>query len=69
MAETKPSQRLTAERKFRIFLETRKEDAPVGEILRKYGLTLADLEPSRRPRRARPSPGSRSGPGTAGTRR
>lgn len=43
MAETKPWQRLTAERKFRIFLETRKEDAPVGEILRKYGLTLADL--------------------------
>lgn len=42
MAEIKPWQRLTAERKFRIFLETRKEDAPVGEILRKYGLTLAD---------------------------
>lgn len=43
MAESKQWQRLTAERKFRIFLETRKADAPVGEILRKYGLTLEDL--------------------------
>ena len=43
MAESKQWQRLTAERKFRIFLEARKADAPVGEILRKYGLTLEDL--------------------------
>lgn len=43
MAEGKQWQRLTAERKFRIFLETRRKDAPTGEILRKYGLTLDDL--------------------------
>ena len=43
MADSKQWQRLTAERKFRIFLETRRPDAPVGEILRKYGLTLEDL--------------------------
>ena len=43
MAEGKQWQRLTAERKFRIFLETRNPDAPVGEILRRYGLTLEDL--------------------------
>lgn len=43
MAEGKQWQRLTAERKFRIFLETRKPDAPIGEILRRYGLTLEDL--------------------------
>jgi hypothetical protein len=43
MAESKQWQRLTAERKFQVFLETRKADAPVGEILRKYGLTLEDL--------------------------
>ena len=43
MAERKQWQRLTAERKFRIFLETRQADAPVGEILRKHGLTLEDL--------------------------
>ena len=42
MAEGNHWQRLTAERKFRIFLETRKADAPVGEILRKHGLTLED---------------------------
>jgi hypothetical protein len=43
MADSKQWQRLTAKRKFRIFLETRRPDAPVGEILRKYGLTLEDL--------------------------
>lgn len=47
MADSKQWQRLTAERKFWIFLETRRPDAPVGEILRKYGLTkeraLAEL--------------------------
>lgn len=35
--------RLTARRKFEIYLATRGEDAPVGEILRKYGLHLNDL--------------------------
>lgn len=43
MAEGKQWQRLTAERKFRLFLEIRKADAPVGEILRRHGLTLEDL--------------------------
>lgn len=43
MAESKQRQRLTAERKFRIFLEMRTPYAPVGEILRKYGLTLEDM--------------------------
>ncbi len=43
MAEGKQWRRLTAERKFRIFLETREPDAPVGEILRWHGLTLEDL--------------------------
>ena len=43
MAEGKQWARLTAERKFRIFLETRGSEAPVGEILRRHGLTLEDL--------------------------
>ncbi len=43
MAEGKQWRRLTAERMFRIFLETREPDAPVGEILRRHGLTLEDL--------------------------
>jgi len=43
MAEGKQWARLTAERKLRIFLETRGPEAPVGEILRRHGLTLEDL--------------------------
>lgn len=43
MAEGTQWRRLTAERKFRIFLETRAPEAPVGEILRRHGLTLEDL--------------------------
>nr|MBI3613130.1 hypothetical protein [Nitrospirota bacterium] len=43
MAEGTQWRRLTAERKFRIFLETRGPDAPVGEVLRRHGLTLEDL--------------------------
>ncbi len=43
MAEGKQWARLRAERKFRIFLETRGTEAPVGEILRRHGLTLEDL--------------------------
>lgn len=43
MAEGKQWARLTAERKFRIFLETRGTEAPVGEVLRRHGLTLEDL--------------------------
>jgi uncharacterized Fe-S center protein len=29
--------------KFQVYLETRRPDAPVGEILRRYGLHLPDL--------------------------
>lgn len=36
--------RLTARKKFEVCLETRKEGAKVGEILRKYGLHLNDLK-------------------------
>jgi len=35
--------RLTAKKKFEIYLATRSEDAPVGEILRQHGLHLSDL--------------------------
>jgi hypothetical protein len=43
MAEGQQWRRLTAERKFRVFLETRGAEVPVGEILRRHGLTLEDL--------------------------
>jgi len=36
-------QRLTAQRKLELYLATRSADAPVGEILRQYGLHLDDL--------------------------
>lgn len=35
--------RLTARRKFELYLETRAKDADVGEILRRYGIHLNDL--------------------------
>lgn len=35
--------RLTAKKKFEIYLATRGENAPVGEILREHGLHLAEL--------------------------
>lgn len=35
--------RLTAQKKFQLYLETRDPNAPVGEVLRRYGLHLADL--------------------------
>jgi hypothetical protein len=43
MAEGKSVKRLNASRKYQIFLETRPAEAPVGEILRRQGLTLEDL--------------------------
>ena len=43
MAEGKAYKRLTARMKYQIFLDTRPANAPVGEILRKHGLTLEDL--------------------------
>ena len=35
--------KLTAQEKWQIFLETSVKDAPVGEILRRYGLYSSDL--------------------------
>lgn len=43
MAADKKRKRLTAKKKFEIYVKTRDEDAPVGEILREYGLHLSDL--------------------------
>jgi len=40
--------RLSAQEKWQIFLETSVKDAPVGEILRRYGLYSADLTKIRR---------------------
>ena len=41
--KSKPTQRLTAQRMLGLYLATRAPDAPVGEILRGYGLHLDDL--------------------------
>jgi hypothetical protein len=41
--KVKPAQRLTAQRKLELYLATRSTEAPVGEILRQYGLHLDDL--------------------------
>ena len=41
--KVKPAQRLTAQRKLELYLATRSPEAPVGEILRQYGLHLDDL--------------------------
>jgi hypothetical protein len=35
--------KLTAQEKWQIFLETSVKDAPVGEILRRYGLYSSEL--------------------------
>lgn len=43
MSDGKRVKRLTAQRKFEVYLATRDPKAPIGEILRKYGLHLADL--------------------------
>ena len=40
-SESRP--RLTATRKFELYLVTRAKDAPLGEILRQYGVHLDDL--------------------------
>jgi hypothetical protein len=42
-AKVKPTQRLTAQRKLELYQATRAPEAPVGEILRQYGLHLDDL--------------------------
>lgn len=41
--EERKRRRLTAKRKFEIYLETKKEDAKIGEILRREGIHLNDL--------------------------
>ena len=43
MSESKRRPRLTAARKFELYLATRPPDAPLGEILRQYGVHLDDL--------------------------
>ena len=42
-AKGKVWKRLTAERKLEVYLATRDPNAPVGEILRKAGMTLEEL--------------------------
>ena len=37
------TRRLTARRKFQVYVETRGKDAPVGEILRRWNLSLEQL--------------------------
>jgi hypothetical protein len=43
MSKTERRPRLTAARKFELYLATRLDDAPLGEILRQYGVHLDDL--------------------------
>jgi hypothetical protein len=43
MSKSERRPRLTAARKFELYLATRSPDAPLGEILRQYGVHLDDL--------------------------
>jgi len=43
MSKTESRPRLTAARKFELYLATRGTAAPVGELLRQYGVHLDDL--------------------------
>jgi len=43
MSKTERQPRLTAARKFELYLATRAAEAPVGELLRQYGVHLDDL--------------------------
>jgi hypothetical protein len=43
MSKSECRPRLTAARKFELYLATRAPDAPLGEILRQYGVHLDDL--------------------------
>jgi hypothetical protein len=43
MTKTKSTHRLTAQRKLELYLASRAPEAPVGEILRAYGVHLDDL--------------------------
>lgn len=44
----KKRKKLTAQEKWRVFLETSVKDAPVGEILRRYGVYSSELTKIRR---------------------
>lgn len=46
--ERKSWKKLSGQEKWRIFLETTVKDAPVGEILRRYGLYSSELTKIRR---------------------
>ena len=43
MSKSESRPRLTATRKFELYLVTRAKDAPLGELLRQYGVHLDDL--------------------------
>ena len=43
MSKSESRPRMTAARKFELYLATRASDAPLGEILRQYGVHLNDL--------------------------
>jgi len=43
MSKSESRPRLTATRKFELYLVTRSKDAPLGELLRQYGVHLDDL--------------------------
>ncbi|MDO9128887.1 MAG: hypothetical protein Q7U34_03385 [Anaerolineales bacterium] len=43
MPKSESCRRLTAARKFELYLATRSPEAPLGEILRQYGIHLDDL--------------------------
>lgn len=43
MTETRRPQKLTAQKKFKLYLETRAPDAPIGEIIQRHGIYLDDL--------------------------
>jgi len=42
-SDAKRALRLTAQRKFELYLATRPADAPLGELVREYGVHLDDL--------------------------
>ena len=43
MNENQHPKRLTAQKKFELYLETRAPEAPIGEVLRRYGVHLPQL--------------------------
>jgi transposase-like protein len=43
VSENQRPKRLTAKRKFELYLEIRAPEAPIGEILRRYGVHLPQL--------------------------